>query len=44
MKQTLFLLSLVTGIAYSTYAQTTDTTSDPGYTSAPANQPVSPTQ
>ncbi len=44
MKQTLFLLSLVTGIAYSTYAQTTDTTSDPGYTSAPAKQPVSPTQ
>ena len=44
MKQTLFLLALVIGIASSGKAQTTDSTSDPGYTTAPAKQPVSPTQ
>ena len=44
MKQTLLLLALTTGIAYSSHAQTTDTTSDPGYTAAPAKQPLSPTQ
>jgi hypothetical protein len=42
MKQTLFLLSVLIGIACSGRAQTTDTTSDPGYTSAPSKQPVSP--
>jgi hypothetical protein len=42
MKQTLLLLSLLIGTACSSQAQTTDTTSDPGYTSAPTKQPVSP--
>jgi hypothetical protein len=42
MKQTLFLLSLLVGIAFYGRAQTTDTTSDPGYTSTPSKQPVSP--
>jgi hypothetical protein len=43
MKQTLLLLSLLIGITCSSQAQTTDTTSDPGYISAPSKQPVSPT-
>ncbi|HEV3410921.1 MAG TPA: hypothetical protein VG101_00525 [Puia sp.] len=42
MKSTLFLLALIIGGAFSGFAQTTDTTSDPGYTASPAKTPVSP--
>jgi Spy/CpxP family protein refolding chaperone len=43
MKQPLLLVTLFIGIACSGYAQTTDTTSDPGYDAAPAKQAASPT-
>jgi len=43
MKQSLLLLALLIGIACSGHAQTTDTTTDPGYIAAPAKQAASPT-
>lgn len=43
MKKTLCLLALLVGMAFSIYAQTADSTTDPGYTAAPRKQPVSPT-
>jgi hypothetical protein len=43
MKQTLLLPALLIGIACIGHAQTTDSTTDPGYTAAPQKQPVSPT-
>jgi hypothetical protein len=42
MKKSL-LLALLIGIARSGYAQTGDSTTDPGYTAAPRQQVVSPT-
>jgi hypothetical protein len=45
MKKTLYLLALMSGIGLSGYAQTADSTSDPGYTTATSRQQVaSPTQ
>ncbi len=43
MKQTLYLLALLIGIALSSCAQTADSTNDPGYMVAPAKQAASPT-
>lgn len=43
MKQTLCLLTLLVGMASPIYAQTADSTSDPGYTAVPPKQPASPT-
>jgi hypothetical protein len=43
MKQSLLLIALLIGIACSAYAQTADTTTDPGYIAAPARQTASPT-
>jgi hypothetical protein len=43
MKQSLLLVTLFIGIAGSGYAQTTDTTTDPGYDAVPAKQAASPT-
>ena len=44
MRSTFLLLALLFGIARSGHAQTTDTTSDPGYTASPAKTPISPTE
>src|SRR5579871_3559990 len=44
MKKTLLLLAFATGAVLSVQAQTTDTTTDPGYTAAPGKPIVSPTQ
>jgi hypothetical protein len=43
MKQSLLLVTLFIGVACSGYAQTTDTTTNPGYDAAPAKQAASPT-
>jgi hypothetical protein len=43
MKQSLLLLALLLGIARPGYAQTADSTTDPGYESSPQKQVVSPT-
>ena len=43
MKQSLLLLALLIGIAFSIHAQTADTTTDPGYLTTPTRQPASPT-
>jgi hypothetical protein len=44
MKQALLLLALLIGIARLGHAQNADSTTDPGYTAAPARQVISPTQ
>ncbi|HUB61815.1 MAG TPA: hypothetical protein VL978_13970 [Puia sp.] len=44
MKQTLLLLALLIGIMHCGHTQTADSTTDPGYTAAPAKQAASPTQ
>jgi hypothetical protein len=44
MKQSLYLLPLLICLGLSVHAQTADSTSDPGYTAAPRQQVVSPTQ
>jgi len=43
MKQSLLLLALLIGIARFGYAQTPDSTTDPGYEASPQKQVVSPT-
>jgi len=45
MKHSLYLLAVLIGFGLSVHAQTTDSTSDPGYTAAtPRQQVLSPTQ
>jgi hypothetical protein len=44
MRSTFLLLALLIGIACSAFAQTADTTSDPGYIASTAKTPASPTE
>jgi hypothetical protein len=44
MRSTLLLLALLFGIARPGHGQSTDTSSDPGYTASPAKTPIPPTE